>query len=219
VSQGGENCITNLITSCFDCNRGKGKRKLSDNTTIKKQKKSLDELQRKREQIEMMAEWHNELLETEKREVELLCDAWTTLLNENWVFNEAGKSNLKRYLTKYSFREIVDAMKIAIYTYVFYDEDGKATENSVEIASKKLGGILYINKEKIQNPEIDKAYHIVNILNNRFRGNIRQRSLSLLKRSMKYDIDLDSEIEIAKTIKRYDDWENYLINFLKENEQ
>ncbi len=28
VKNGGDNDIMNLITSCFDCNRGKGKRKL-----------------------------------------------------------------------------------------------------------------------------------------------------------------------------------------------
>ena len=30
VANGGKNEIMNLVTSCFDCNRGKGKNKLSD---------------------------------------------------------------------------------------------------------------------------------------------------------------------------------------------
>ena len=31
VSKGGDNDISNLITSCFDCNRGKRDKKLTDN--------------------------------------------------------------------------------------------------------------------------------------------------------------------------------------------
>ena len=41
ISNNGNNDILNLITSCFDCNRGKGKRKLSENEEIKKQQEQL----------------------------------------------------------------------------------------------------------------------------------------------------------------------------------
>ena len=37
VVNGGDNKIINLVTSCFDCNRGKGKRTLTDKEEIKKQ--------------------------------------------------------------------------------------------------------------------------------------------------------------------------------------
>ena len=37
ISQGGENEILNLVTSCFDCNRGKGGRKLNEKSEILKQ--------------------------------------------------------------------------------------------------------------------------------------------------------------------------------------
>lgn len=36
VSKGGTDDICNLATSCLDCNRGKGAKKLSDNSTVKK---------------------------------------------------------------------------------------------------------------------------------------------------------------------------------------
>ena len=37
VVSGGDNDIMNLITSCFDCNGGKGKRKLTEKDEIKKE--------------------------------------------------------------------------------------------------------------------------------------------------------------------------------------
>ena len=42
VAEGGKNTLLNLITSCRDCNRGKGKNKLSDNTEVVKQKAELE---------------------------------------------------------------------------------------------------------------------------------------------------------------------------------
>ncbi len=55
-SKGGSDDISNLVTSCWDCNIGKGDRKLDDNTAIEKQKRQLDQLQERREQVTMMLE-------------------------------------------------------------------------------------------------------------------------------------------------------------------
>ena len=61
IKNGGDNNILNLITSCFDCNRGKGKRKLTDNEEIKIQIEQLKEINKKREQLEMLLKWKKEL--------------------------------------------------------------------------------------------------------------------------------------------------------------
>ena len=47
VAEGGSNDILNLITSCFECNRGKGKKLLSDTTVLDKKRKELEELNEK----------------------------------------------------------------------------------------------------------------------------------------------------------------------------
>ena len=60
VSKGGDNDISNLITACFDCNRGKRDKKLTDKQSAKLQKEELDKLNARREQLEMIAEWKTE---------------------------------------------------------------------------------------------------------------------------------------------------------------
>ena len=50
VSQGGDNDILNLITSCRDCNRGKGKNLLSQTDVLKKSQKQLLDMAEKAEQ-------------------------------------------------------------------------------------------------------------------------------------------------------------------------
>ena len=65
VAEGGENDMMNLITSCKDCNRGKGKKKLTDKQIIEKQKTELDDLNERRQQMEMMLQWKCDLLNFE----------------------------------------------------------------------------------------------------------------------------------------------------------
>ena len=62
VSKGGTNDIINLVTSCAECNLGKSNIELSDESAIAKQRKHLEELEERREQLEMMFEWQRELL-------------------------------------------------------------------------------------------------------------------------------------------------------------
>ena len=57
VSKGGEHSVMNFITSCQGCNAGKSDRLISDDSVIKRQKEQLDQLNERREQIEMMLKW------------------------------------------------------------------------------------------------------------------------------------------------------------------
>ncbi|WP_413142999.1 HNH endonuclease [Escherichia coli] len=61
VSKGGDNDMMNLITSCDSCNGGKSDKLLSDNSIMEKQRQQLQELNTKREQLEMMIKWRDGL--------------------------------------------------------------------------------------------------------------------------------------------------------------
>ena len=74
VKDGGDNNILNLITSCWDCNIGKGAVKLDDSTVLKKQRDGMETLEEKRQQLKMMSEWRSELLEIDNEELIILKD-------------------------------------------------------------------------------------------------------------------------------------------------
>ena len=60
VKEGGNNHMLNLLTSCFDCNRGKAANKIDDNKVVAQQKKQLDLEQDKKEQMELVFQWHKD---------------------------------------------------------------------------------------------------------------------------------------------------------------
>lgn len=145
VAEGGNNGMLNLITSCRDCNRGKGKTKLSDNAEIKKQQNELLELASKREQMEMLLAWRNELKNEKNRQVEFIADYIVELTGNYLTDNE--KRKVRSLINRFSFAEVCDAVDISFSMY--YNE----SDVSWYEAFHKIGGICY-NKRKQRDGDI-----------------------------------------------------------------
>lgn len=139
VAEGGETDILNLITSCRDCNRGKGKTPLSENQALKKQQVALAELAEKREQTEMLLEWKKELVKYEKEQVKMISEYLGEV--SGWCLSENGKTKALRLLKQFSLPEILEAIDIAYRQY--YD----GSDEKWEEAFRKIGGICY-NRRK-----------------------------------------------------------------------
>ena len=98
VAKGGDNDISNLITACFDCNRGKSDRKLNDNQTLKLQKEELDKLNKRREQLELMAQWRMELLNLRNEEANKIIEIVNAEIGTNLDLTKTGIEKMKSYL-------------------------------------------------------------------------------------------------------------------------
>lgn len=131
VAKGGTNDILNLITSCRDCNRGKSKKEISDNTVITKQMKQLEDIQARREMIEMIVEWRKDLMEQIEKEVDFIEELFSKEYPE-YCFNEYGRKKIKEHIKRFGFNEVCEATEISLYKYDDWD-----------IAFKKIGGICY----------------------------------------------------------------------------
>ena len=143
VAEGGGNEITNLITSCMECNRGKGKRKLSDDAVIKEQQSQLVELAERREQYEMIAQWRDELLNIEYDAALRAIDYWNKISKSN--FTEVNAPKIQELIKTFGIHAVYDAMEIANNTYV-----RRMGMNRID-AFDKIGGICYNRAKKGDN--------------------------------------------------------------------
>ncbi|XHX46220.1 hypothetical protein O1Q83_01067 [Lonepinella koalarum] len=82
----------NLITSCSDCNLGKKDILLTDNSVIEKQRKQLQELNEKREQLEMMLQWRESLANLDQDLVMVITKKVNELIEPHEV-NVNGEKN------------------------------------------------------------------------------------------------------------------------------
>lgn len=135
VAEGGSNDIMNLVTSCRDCNRGKSKKLLSDDAVVRKQKAQCDDLNEKRIQMEMMAEWRQELLQLLQRQADIINDYMRSCTH--FVMNEEGYADIKKMIKRFGFNEVYTAVDIAYDTYY------TGSDKSWNIAFSKIGGICY----------------------------------------------------------------------------
>jgi hypothetical protein len=169
VSKGGDNDLLNLVTSCQACNLGKGSRELSDASAIEKARRQVEELQKRREQIEMVMRWQQSLADMNNQEVDACVAVWLTIAPGKPP-NNLGRCKLKLWIKKFGIGEVIEAMNAAA-KYVII-RDGKATDESFEVAFSKIGGICAIRDSERKDPLLAEAWHLRNIFNAtmRFRG-------------------------------------------------
>jgi cytochrome c553 len=119
VVASGRNDILNLVTSCAACNAGKGRRSLSDNAVLTKQIDQLQELQERREQIDMMLQWREELERLSADTLERLADHIAT----RWEYrpNENGLSDLRKWIKKFGPGQVLAAMDQSFESYADVD--------------------------------------------------------------------------------------------------
>lgn len=129
VAEGGKNTLVNLITSCRDCNRGKGKRMLTDRQELDKEHNQLELLQQRREQLQMMMEWKDELLRMEEEQVDYVAKI---VLNDDESLTDIGRRNIKKHIERFGFEMVVESAIISQRQYV-----------NTEERLKKLGGIAW----------------------------------------------------------------------------
>jgi len=139
VKHGGDNDLLNLITSCFVCNRGKSDRKLSDNSVVEKQRVQIEELNLRRQQLEMILEWRNELQKDRNFELNKIHDYWREKFKPYDLVNP--EEWFASFVKKYNLIEILDCIDISYRQYFRGDKE------SATYALEMLGGILY-NRSK-----------------------------------------------------------------------
>ena len=135
VAEGGNNNILNLVTSCFDCNRGKGKRKLDDSSEIKKQQAELKMMSDKKEQLEMMIEWRKELNNIKNQQIDFI--EQILIPDGSGTLNDFGRSQVASLIRRFGFNEVCEATEISVERY---------SNCGLGTVVNKIGGICY-NRE------------------------------------------------------------------------
>ena len=135
VSKGGTNEITNLITSCFDCNSGKTDRELSDDSVVKKQKAQLDMLQERREQLELMRQWQLELTNEILTEAKIVNDVVHKM--SGMSLTDEGLRAADKLIRSFGLELVCEAVRISFGKY-----------SDPRTAWSKVGGVCWCKTHK-----------------------------------------------------------------------
>lgn len=113
VANGGIDEIENLVTPCYECNRGKGVRMLSDippESDVHEKAIAIAEQER---QIAELNYWRNKQLERENEEIDLLRDYGRKYVNSEGYYG-VSISTLRRYLRHMCYADLAEMMEYVI---------------------------------------------------------------------------------------------------------
>lgn len=161
VAKGGANEIMNYVTSCKCCNIGKGAREIGDQSELAMQRKAIEELQERRNQIELMLKWKKSLSDAHANEAELISEHITEATG--WDCSNAAKSELKKLIKRFGFEIVFDSTEAAYEQYFHYNGDREKEKSSWCHAFGKIGAIAYNKK----NPAHAHKNYCLSVLKNR----------------------------------------------------
>ena len=198
VAEGGKNELFNLITSCRDCNRGKGKRKLDDNTEVQKQQKMLAELAEKNEQLEMLMEWRTHLLEFKETSANKVAKYFESICGCS--VNEYGINHLKKWINEYGVDEILTCIEISMDKY---------SDQEAEFIFSKIPKIASVRKASKKDPQL----YYFNYLKKCIKSEFAYVNFNKLHELIYENIFDDESFECAKRIfKSSSSWTNFVNN-------
>jgi hypothetical protein len=216
VKEKGSNDPTNLITSCKDCNKGKSGHKLDDNSVIEKQRRQLEELNARREQMKLMLKWRQELDNLDNEKLKILTDRFVSLTGNQWTLNEIGLKNLRSWIKKYPMDLLLEAIDISTQQYLKLDKSEK--KYTTESWNKAFNYIPRIcaSKRKIENnPFMKDLYYIRGIVRNRMYCNDIV-CMQLLKDAYYAGIPIDNIKDLACKSRNWTDFRISLENWIEE---
>lgn len=113
VVDGGSNEMINLITSCWDCNRGKGARKLDDRQIIVTQHEEIEKLQMENEQYDHLIEYKKELMNVENKKLEVIrlsIDDKLSVLGKS-ISDNYLNTQMKKLVRKYGVPQMLEVIE------------------------------------------------------------------------------------------------------------
>jgi hypothetical protein len=217
VAGGGGSDILNLVTSCIDCNLGKGARELSDNTAIQKQRAQLAELNERREQLEMMLQWRESLASLDEKYVSAFEQRFTDVTGS--TLTDVGRAKVKRWLKKTSLVDLLDALDASFDTY-YKGGDPEDADRSNALAGKAFSMVPRIVNSKRLNEEkpwMKDLFYIRAIIRNRMYCNERV-AIDLIEQAYHAGAHVEELKDWAKRARNWTNWRNEMETWIEELE-
>jgi len=183
-SQGGLDEIENLVTSCFDCNRGKGKRMLTE--LMPEMQKDADLLKERKEQLKAFYKHQKEIEKLTNEAITILSDYWSELTENEYSLSATAKITLKNFLKTFTIQEIKEAMEISTKI------------DNIEQRFRYFCGILHNKRLEKNDPEL---HELIRYWKNKEKGSgyYKREGLEVLLKGREESGHYPHSLEDAKS--------------------
>lgn len=212
VADGGTGDISNLITACIDCNLGKGARLLDDKSVIEKQRKQLEELNERREQLEMMMQWREGLMKLDEDTLSYTKGRFEKLAK--CCLADPGIRDIKAMLKKYPTDVVMDSIEAATAQYLVPENDG-FTRESVVKAFDYINKIAAVKMTAREKPYMKDLLYVRGILRNRLHYCDLPAAINYLEIAYLRGCSIQSLKDFARTVKNWIDFKEVMETYME----
>lgn len=216
LAEGGDSEITNLLTACKTCNLGKGARPLSENAAVSKSRSQLEDLQERREQLEMMLAWRDSLREIQADEVTEAAERWRDHCI-GFHLNEQGLAELKKLIRGSGLSVVLEVMDKVCDLHLQFGADGNATAESAETAWRTVGNILAAKRNAAGDPTKERMFYIRGILRRRCKWINENRVLEWMEIAASWGVTVEEMEWCAKRSTSQSKFWDRLIELIDRN--
>lgn len=216
VAGGGNNDLLNLITSCEPCNLGKGARTLDDKTAIAKQRAQLEELNARREQLEMMLEWRQGMSDLDEQQIDAFNNEFEAATGCS--LNSNGRASVKSWLKRHSLKDLLDGLDASLSTY--YKGGAEDADENSRLASQAFDmtvRVLSARSRYADKPYMKDLFYARACVRNRLHCN-EQKCIELLERAYLAGAHIDELKDWAKTAHNWTAWHREMESWIAELE-
>lgn len=200
VSKGGTSDIINLVTSCRSCNSGKSDRTLSDATAVAKSRAQAEQLEERRQQLKMIADWHLSLVDMQSSSVSQLETLWLSAIRapEGTRLLDHGRVELEKWLRRHGFERVCQGIVRAankVIQHGMLDD-----EEEMNAAFWSIPKICSVMTAEDNDPGIGKLFYIRAILRNRCSYLNERGCIAMLKQARECGVDVAWMESVAKRV-------------------
>jgi len=154
----------------------------------------------------MMMEWRSGLHDIEDDALSRLSD----YIGERWFYvpNESGKADLRKWIKRFSFQEILEAAESA-FTEIAEVQGERVTKESWERAFKKVPAFANVRRRQKDKPYLGELFYIRGIVRNRVRWR-QYDCMAITESAFLAGVPLDAIADLARNIDSVDEFEGGL---------
>lgn len=203
VAEGGDGNVMNLVTACQACNGGKGARLLDDDSIVERQRRQIEDLEERRQQLEMMLLWRDETQRLSERIHEVIADHLRA--NTGFGPNANGMVSVKRWAKKFPLEIVLSAVDDCFGKYLRY-RDNKPDAESWEEAFRKVESFCRAKVKYGEGPEVDQMVYVQAIVRRRI-GDRYYKCMDLLQRARTAGWSMSEATALARRIETEEEFE------------
>lgn len=180
-SKGGKDDLNNLLTACFDCNRGK--RDIPLDAIPQQLQDNLEVLQQKEEQLKEYRRFIARVQKRENKDIEDINNIYSEGY-PGWEFNENFKTSVRMFLKNLPKHQVAESLQVSILKFPENTSDNRIN------CTRYFCGICWNKIKSIFDPDYASIKELERYWKNQKRGSGYLNESYLRAWIHKYDIEI-----------------------------